>query len=57
VQLEAECGCLITTGLFGESKYGDPDFMPTFEWLEHHTQSPCNTLSQLRRSHPPYRFP
>jgi len=40
-QLEAECGCPITTGLFGDTKYGDPDFMPCFEWLEHHTQAHC----------------
>jgi hypothetical protein len=39
--LEAECGCLITTGLFGEEKFGDPDFMPCFEWLEHHAQANC----------------
>jgi len=40
-QLEAECGCLITTGLFGDTKYGDPDFMPCFEWLEHHAEANC----------------
>lgn len=40
-QLEKECGCLLTTGLFGDTKYGDPDFMPCFEWLEHHIQAHC----------------
>lgn len=39
--LEAKCGCLITTGLFGDSRYGDPDFMPCFEWLEHHAHASC----------------
>jgi hypothetical protein len=39
--LEAECGCLITTGLFIDAKFGDPDFMPCFEWLEHHAQANC----------------
>ena len=37
--LEAGCGCLITTGLFVDAK--DPDFMPCFEWLEHHPQGHC----------------
>ena len=32
--LEAGCDCLITTGL--DATYGDPDFMPCFEWIEHH---------------------
>lgn len=40
-QLEKECGCLITTGLFGDSKFGDPEFMPCFEWLEHHAEARC----------------
>lgn len=40
-QLEKECGCLITTGLFGDAKYGDPEFMPCFEWLEYHAQAHC----------------
>jgi hypothetical protein len=40
-QLEKECGCLITTGLFGDAKFGDPEFMPCFEWLEHHAESNC----------------
>lgn len=35
-RLEKECGCLITTGLFG-----DADFMPCFEWLDHHTEARC----------------
>lgn len=39
--LEAESGCLITTGLFVDAKFGDPDFMPCFEWLEHHAQAHC----------------
>lgn len=39
--LEKECGCPITTGLFGDANYGDPDFMPSFEWLEHHAQADC----------------
>jgi hypothetical protein len=39
--LEAESGCLITTGLFIDAKFGDPDFMPCFEWLEHHAQAHC----------------
>ncbi|MEW6119227.1 MAG: hypothetical protein AB1593_03965 [Pseudomonadota bacterium] len=39
--LEAECGCPITTDLFGDAKFGDPDFMPCFEWLEHHADGRC----------------
>jgi len=39
--LEAECGCPIVTGLFGDTKYGDTDFMPCFEWLDHHAQAHC----------------
>lgn len=40
-RLEHECVCLITTGLFGDAKFGDPDFMPCFEWLAHHADAQC----------------
>ena len=32
--LEAGCDCLITTSLLIDAK--NPDFMPCFEWIEHH---------------------
>jgi len=41
VGLESSCGCRITTGLFGDECFGSPDFMPSFEWLEHHSESNC----------------
>lgn len=34
--LESNCGCWITTDVFSEARYGDADFTPSFEWLEHH---------------------
>ena len=37
--LEATTGIWITSGLFGDSKYGEVEFMPSFEWLEH--QADC----------------
>jgi hypothetical protein len=37
--LEDRTGIWITSGLFGDKKYGEPDFMPSFEWLEH--QADC----------------
>ena len=34
--IEQVSGAWITTGLFGDSRYGDPDFAPCFEFLERH---------------------
>lgn len=34
--LEKAGGVWITTGIFTEAKYGDPDFVPSFEVLEEH---------------------
>ena len=31
--IEKATGCYITTDMFGEADYGDPDFTPSFEWL------------------------
>jgi hypothetical protein len=39
--LEEESGCAIATDLFGENHYGDPGFVPSFEWLEHHQKQHC----------------
>lgn len=39
--LENDSGCYITTDIFGEADYGNPDFTPSFEWLEHHVQEDC----------------
>ncbi len=39
--LEEASGCAITTDLFGEAHYGDPDFVPNHEWLEHHQDEHC----------------
>ena len=41
VGLESSSGCWITTGLFGDENFGSPDFMPSFEWLEHHPEADC----------------
>jgi hypothetical protein len=35
--LEDRTGCWITSGIFGDAKYGEEAFMPSFEWLEHQT--------------------
>lgn len=34
--IEQASGAWITAGLFGDSRYGDPDFAPCFEFLERH---------------------
>jgi hypothetical protein len=34
--LEQEVGCPIMHNLFGEARYGEPDFSPCFEVLEEH---------------------
>lgn len=34
--LEAESGCPILTGLFGDARFPSEDFSPCFEWLEEH---------------------
>jgi hypothetical protein len=34
--LEATTGCPIVHDLFGEVRFGDPDFSPAFEWLAEH---------------------
>ena len=39
--LEMTSGCAITSDLFGEAHYGSPDFVPCFEWLEHHPDQHC----------------
>lgn len=36
VELEKEGGIWITSPLFGDAHYGDPDFAPCFEFLERH---------------------
>ena len=40
-QLEAATGCCINSDLFGDGHYGDDDFAPSFEWLEHHKYQQC----------------
>ena len=37
-QLEQETSCCITRNLFDETRYGDPDFSPSFETLEEHDE-------------------
>ena len=34
--LEAATGCPIVHDLFRETRFGDPDFSPAFEWLAEH---------------------
>ena len=35
-RIEAETGCPILSDCFGETRYGDADFSPGFEWLLEH---------------------
>ncbi len=35
--LEAESGCCMLTGRFTEACFGDPGFVPSFEFIEEHT--------------------
>jgi hypothetical protein len=39
--LEEASSCAIATDLFGETDYGVSDFVPSFEWLEHHPEQHC----------------
>ena len=41
IVLEKASGCSITTDLVSEVHYGSPDFVPSFEWLEHHHDEHC----------------
>ncbi len=44
VEIEEASGCCITTDFFGEAHYRHPDFVPSFEWLEHHVGQQCFEL-------------
>jgi len=39
--LEAETGCPILKGLFDDTRFGEPGFAPSFEFLEEHTCPAC----------------
>lgn len=39
--LEEASGCVITTDLFGDNRFGDSDFVPNHEWLEYHQNEHC----------------
>ncbi len=39
--IEATTGCYVVSDPFGDCCYGDDDFMPSFEWLEHHKGEDC----------------
>ncbi len=39
--IEEASGCCLSTDPFGENHYGDDDFVPSFEWLEHHIPEQC----------------
>lgn len=39
--LEEASGCAVATDPFGEAHYGEPDFVPCHEWLEHHQEQNC----------------
>lgn len=41
VSIETTTGCCITSDPFGDDCYGDDDFTPSFEWLQHHNQERC----------------
>ena len=35
-EIEAETGCQVMHDLFNDSRYGDSEFQPSFEWLVEH---------------------
>ena len=39
--LEEASGCSIITNLFDRLHFGEPDFVPNHEWLEHHPEQHC----------------
>ncbi len=43
-EIEEASGCCITTDFFGEAHYRHPDFVPSFDWLEHHVGQQCFEL-------------
>lgn len=43
--IEKGANCYITTDLFGEADYGDPEYVPSFEWLEQHAEEGCYEIT------------
>ena len=39
--IETATGCFVVSDPFEDNHYGDDDFMPLFEWLEHHIPERC----------------
>lgn len=39
--IEATTGCHLVSDPFEDCRFGDDDFEPTFEWLEHHIPEQC----------------
>ena len=44
-ELEEQAHCNLFTSPFDDTVYGDPDFEPSFEWLEHHTVEACYEIA------------
>ena len=44
-ELEERAHCNLITSPFDSIVYGDPDFEPSFEWLEHHTVEACYEIA------------
>lgn len=44
-ELEERAHCNLITSPFDDTVYGDPDFEPSFEWLEHHTVEACYEIA------------
>jgi hypothetical protein len=42
--VEAATGCPIVTSHCDASRFGDDEFSPSFEWLEHHADAGCFEL-------------
>lgn len=43
--IEATTGCYVCSSPFDDLCFGDEEFEPSFEWLEHHTQAQCFELA------------
>ena len=41
IAIETTTGCSPLTDPIGDTSYGDPDFAPSFEWLEYHAEAHC----------------
>lgn len=45
--IETVTGCHLVRDPFSDSRFGDDDFEPSFEWLEHHIPEACFEIAYV----------